>query len=413
MKGPVFPDFFPVPPVAGGKSCQVRRSQRGCLNAFRAKNITIENIRLKLHKEVVGACTAIHLQFIQADSGVGLHSLQHLPGLVIEGLQCRPDKMVPADTAGQTDNNTAGILIPVGGSQTGKGRYHVDAVGIRHRQAQLLRLGCCFNKAQFISQPLNSRTGDENTSFQRVADRFSVQTGGDGCQKPVLRDYRFVSGIHQKEAAGAIGVLRITGVKTALAEERRLLIAGSSGNRNTVADRAVFCISENAARGFHLRQHLSGNGQSVQYFITPFQLVDIKHHGPGRIRVVCRMNLTSGQVPDQPGIHRTEKKLSFFRLLTGSRHIIQNPFQLGSGEIGIRNEPGVLPDIFTEALRFQYIDDRRRSPALPYDGVIYRLSGIFIPHNGRLTLICDTDSRNVRGGRADAAHRLRGDRNLA
>ena len=49
---------FPVPDCQTG---QIGCSQGRCLNAFRTYNIRLQDIRLELHKEIIGTGAAVHL----------------------------------------------------------------------------------------------------------------------------------------------------------------------------------------------------------------------------------------------------------------------------------------------------------------------------------------------------------------
>ena len=93
------------------------------------------------------------------------------------------------------------------------------------------------------------------------------------------------------------------------------------------------------------------------------------------------MNLTTGQFPDQPGIDRATKQ----SVDIGYFHVLQNPIDFGSTEVGIQRQTGLGAD------QLRVLDQRlaafSRSPALPDDGVIDGVSGFAIPDDGGFTLI--------------------------
>lgn len=61
---------------------------------------------------------------------------------------------------------------------------------------------------------------------------------------------------------------------------------------------------------------------------------------------------TLSQIPDQPGIHRTEKQFSPLCPFSDTGYIIQDPGNLGSTEISIRDQAGLLPDDLIKAVFF-------------------------------------------------------------
>ena len=86
------------------------------------------------------------------------------------------------------------------------------------------------------------------------------------------------------------------------------------------------------------------------------------------------MNSSLGQLPDQPGLHGTKQKLSLLCSFAGALHIIQDPFDLRPGKIGIRHQPGPLPDDAVKAILLQLFDNIRRPAALPYYRIVNRLA---------------------------------------
>ena len=124
------------------------------------------------------------------------------------------------------------------------------------------------------------------------------------------------------------------------------------------------------------------------------------------------MDLPLGKLPDQPGIHRAEKKFAPLRRFSGSVHIIQDPFYLRCGKICVRDQAGFFLNLFTETVPVQFFDHIRGPAALPHNGGIYGIAGPLIPYNRRLSLIRDPNSRDIAGIRPDLAHGFYGHRHL-
>lgn len=84
--------------------------------------------------------------------------------------------------------------------------------------------------------------------------------------------------------------------------------------------------------------------------------MNIEKHGPGSIGIIRYLYGTLGQIPDQPGIYRTEKQFSPLCPFSDTGYIIQDPGNLGSTEISIRDQAGLLPDDFVKTVFFQFLD---------------------------------------------------------
>ena len=216
---------------------------------------------------------------MQAGVGVGLHGVQHVASLEGDGFQRGADDVVAVGAAGQAKDGAAGIRIPVGRAQAGEGRHHVDAVAVFHFGGEIFGVGCVADQFQLVAQPLDRRTADEHRAFQRIV-HFAAWAAGDGGQQAVFRTHRFFAGVHQQEAAGAVGVLRHARLNAQLAVQCRLLVTGDTGDRNTRA-----ALTADVGLAVHLggrtdfRQHGARDIQHFQHALVPVQLVDVEHHG--------------------------------------------------------------------------------------------------------------------------------------
>ena len=79
--------------------------------------------------------------------------------------------------------------------------------------------------------------------------------------------HRRFAGIDQKEAARAVCILRLTGGKTALPEESRLLIPRHAGDGDFSAQQAADAVA--VGRRIDLREHGPGDIQFLQEFVVP------------------------------------------------------------------------------------------------------------------------------------------------
>ena len=208
-----------------------------------------------------------------------MHGIQHVARLVGNGFQRGTNDVVAVRAAGQAEDGATGIRVPVRCAQTGEGRYHVHAVAVFHLGGEVFGVGRIADQFQLIAQPLNGGAANEDCPFQRIV-HFAAWAAGNSGQQAVVRTYRFFAGVHQQEAAGAVGVFRHARLNTELAVQRRLLVTGDTGDRNT---RTAFTPDVGLAVHFRRRtdfwQHGARDIQRFQHALIPVQLMDVEHHG--------------------------------------------------------------------------------------------------------------------------------------
>jgi len=93
-----------------------------------------------------------------------------------------------------------------------------------------------------------------------------------------------------------------------------------------------------------------------------------------------------GKFPDHPGIQGTGQELPRLGLFHGPLDVFQDPPDFGGAEIGVREEAGFFTDKIP-VLGVQIIRDMGGPPILPNNGVVYRLTGKFIPDHAGFPLI--------------------------
>ena len=246
-----------------------------------------------------------------------------------------------------------------------------------------------------VPDPLDDGTAHEDRALQRIL-HLAVQADGNGGDKAVLALVDLLTGVHQQEAAGAIGILGVAGGKAALTKQGGLLVTGYAGHRNIHT--LDVGVAVDLAGIPHLGQDAAGDVQCLKQLFVPVQRADVVEHRAAGVGAVGHMDLASRQLPDQPGVHGTEQQLPCFSLFPCPGNVIQNPLDLGGGEVGVRHQAGVLPDVFvhTGGLE-QLVHDGGRAAALPDDGVVHRAAGGTLPQDGGLALVGDADARNVAG----------------
>ena len=152
-----------------------------------------------------------------------------------------------------------------------------------------------------------------------------------------------------------------------------------------------FCYTEIVLAVAKLRENFARDGKAVEKPVVPCATPDVVEHGAGGVARLDCMHLAAGQPEQEKAIDRAEAHLAFSRPLWKTRHIGEQPNELGRREIRIDDEPGRLFDMHAPALASQLVAMLRRAPVLPHDGIGERLARGALPHDRRLALIGDAD----------------------
>ena len=116
-------------------------------------------------------------------------------------------------------------------------RYEVDVAVVVDFARQRLDVGAVLDEAEIVAQPLDQRARDRDGTFERVAGGFVAKLIGKGRQETGRRRHGFAARVHEHEAAGSVGVLRLAGFEAGLTDEGGLLIAEDAGD-SRVGERA-------------------------------------------------------------------------------------------------------------------------------------------------------------------------------
>ena len=103
------------------------------------------------------------------------------------------------------------------------------------------------------------------------------------------------------------------------------------------------------------------------------------------------MCAAAGELPDEPGVDRAAHELARVGALLRARDLIEDPTDLGPGEVRVDHQAGALAHQPFVAIRAQSLADGRASPALPDDGGMDRTARRTLPHDGRLALVRNAD----------------------
>ena len=312
--------------------------------------------------------------------------------------------MVLGGAAGDAHNGTAGVHIPVRCTQTSKGRHDVNAAVIRHFLGIVFRIAALLDHAQAVAHPLDDGTAHKDAALQRIL-HLTVQADGNGRDQAVPAAADGVAGVHQQKAAGAVGVLGLALAKAALSEQRSLLVTGNAGHRDLHTAQIGGAVDLAGIR--HAGQDAARDIQCLEQGVVPVQRADVIQHGAAGVGAVGDMHSAAGQLPDQPCVHSAEQDLPCLGALPRTGHIVQDPLDLRCGEIGIRHQAGILPDVVCHAgLLQQFIHQRSRAAALPDDGIVDGAAGGLFPQDGGLPLVGDANGGDIVGIDTALGHHL-------
>ena len=112
------------------------------------------------------------------------------------------------------------------------------------------------------------------------------------------------------------------------------------------------------------------------------------------------MPLAAGEIPDEPAIDCAEGQFTLIGACACTFHVLKNPCNLCAGEIRINEQASLLADHIFSVVVGKLFAKRCTAAVLPDDGVVHRLTGLSIPDDGGLALICDADGDDI--ARTDA-----------
>jgi hypothetical protein len=156
--------------------------------------------------------------------------------------------------------------------------------------------------------------------------------------------------------------------------------------------------AERAAVVLDLGQHGPRDAEALQEPVVPVLAGDVEEHGAAGVRRIGGMHPAAGQPPEEEAVDGAAGELAAPRPGAGTGHVVEQPLDLGGGEIGVDHEPGRGLDVRLEALGHQLAAQRGRAPVLPDDGIVDRPARGPVPDDGGLALVGDADGGDG-GGR--------------
>ncbi len=120
--------------------------------------------------------------------------------------------------------------------------------------------------------------------------------------------------------------------------------------------------------------------------------------GVGDVRDVDAAVGPAGQVPQHPAVGVAEHQVPGLGLGAGALDVVQDPLDLGTGEVGGQRQADLLLEALRSPVLGQLVHDRLGAGVLPDDRVVDGLAGGLVPDHRGFALVGDADRRNVVAG---------------
>ena len=211
------------------------------------------------------------------------------------------------------------------------------------------------------------------------------------------------AGVHQRKTTRAVGILRHARLEAGVAEESGLLISGAARHGDLDAEELLPRTAKQGRGRLNPRQNGRRYIQELEKLAIPAAVLNIEKKGATG---VCGVGLVlARELVDEPGVHRAEEELPLLSPLTELGVLVEDPHELGAGEVWVEDEPRLLLHHIGKAEGLEFLANVRGTAALPDDGVIHGLTRLLLPEEGRLALVRDADGLDLVGldlGRRDS-----------
>jgi len=261
---------------------------------------------------------------------------------------------------------------------------------------ELLDLGRLVDQAEPVAQPLDERARHRDRSLEHVG-RVGIADLVAHAREQLLGPVDLVAGVHQQEGAGAVGVLRIVRLEAGLAEQGGVLVTEDAGN-GAASDGGALDLAVLLAGGADLREHRARHAHQLEARLVPVERLEVPHQGArrvGHVRHVQAAVPAAGQVPEHPGVHRPEGQLAVLGALSRAVHVVEDPGDLRSREVGGERQAGLVAQAVEAFVAGGFAHERAGAGVLPDDRVVDGLAALAVPDHGGLALVGDTDRHQV------------------
>ncbi len=154
-----------------------------------------------------------------------------------------------------------------------------------------------------------------------------------------------------------------------------------------------------SGRRYNLGQHGRRHPQQLAHGGIPSAPGEVHEQGTrgvGHLGHVGRGGRTATREPVyQERVDGPEGELALVRSSTRAIHVIEQPLELGPGEVRVEDQPGRLAHARLVASAFEFRAAIGGAPVLPHDGPVDGAAGRTLPHHGGLALVGDSDRADL------------------
>ena len=143
----------------------------------------------------------------------------------------------------------------------------------------------------------------------------------------------------------------------------------------------------------HLGEHRGGDAKDPHQVRVPLLAADVEQQGARGVGDVGRERACEAR--DQERVDRPERDLAGLGPCPQALHVVEDPGELGAGEVRVEDEARLLGHQRLQPLGLQRGAAFGGAAVLPDDGVVHRPSGGPFPNRRRLALVGDADGGHL------------------
>mmetsp|Transcript_23420 Transcript_23420/g.52059 ORF Transcript_23420/g.52059 Transcript_23420/m.52059 type:complete len:577 (+) Transcript_23420:301-2031(+) len=374
-------------------------TESGRLRHHGPQHVEAEVVRLQLHQQAVDGHAAVHAHALQLQARVLLHGVHDVHGREGHRLQNSAAEVLLPRVQRHAHGDCASIRTPVRSKEAAERRDKRHAAGVLHGLRQSLHLRALADDLEVVPEPLHGAPRTSNAALEGVVGRsISTELEPDGGEQSGAGEDVVQARVQEHEAAGAVRVLGLADLKTALAEEGGMLVTQRAADGHPVEDAALGVTVDLGVR-LDRRQGGDGNADRGADRLVPREALQIHEHvagGVGDVRHVDAAVLAARELVDEPAVNGAEAASTCIGSLLHLWHIVKQPPHLHRGEVRGHGETHLLAEaVLALGALAQLRHGLGRSHVQPHDSLVQRLPGLLVPGDRGFPLVRDADGRDV------------------
>ena len=209
--------------------------------------------------------------------------------------------------------------------------------------------------------------------------------------RPLVDGIGLGAGVEEDEGAGAVSGFDHARREAGLADQGGLLVAGDAADGDGGAEQRRVGGAEVAGAVADFREHGGGDAEEAEHLRVPFRGGEVAEEGAGGVCGVGGEDAAGGEAPEEVGVDGAEGEFAGFGAAAGAGDSVEDPGDLGGGEIRVQAEAGAAGDFGVVAVAGELVAEIGGAAVLPDDGVVDRVAGGAVPDEGGFALVGDAD----------------------